>query len=215
MLKAIKNRERRKKIVKFALAIMLSFALTGCIGGSSSTKEQEKIVTQYFDYIKEAKVEKAIELELANCRKSISKLSEIYKVFLDEKLYGEEFVNEGQKFIDSVLGNYIKEYKIKDAKIEDDETIVTITGKKLNIDILEDTFSMEEVMEIAKVYQKEHADELEKIYIQKGQTAVMKKIYGDIAKEIFALFIEDVESSETVDFVSSIKLVKENNKWVI
>ena len=108
-----------KKILTFALAALMIISMTGCAGNDNTQKEQEKVVTSFFDNIKEYKLDELEKLGTDDYTDvlDISSITDGFKNFEDENVYGESFVKETENFVKKVFDKLIKEYKICDLSI--------------------------------------------------------------------------------------------------
>ena len=111
-----------KKILTFALAALMIISMTGCAGNDNTQKEQEKVVTSFFDNIKEYKLDELEKLGTDDYTDvlDISSITDGFKNFEDENVYGESFVKETENFVKKVFDKLIKEYKIT---FDDEEEI--------------------------------------------------------------------------------------------
>lgn len=205
-----------KRIIKLAFVFMLAFSLVGC-GEKDATADQEKVVNQFFESIKKGDMDKLEKICTSDYSDEVgfADLASSYDDFLDDDLYGKEFTKEAQKLVDATFENLIDEYKIKDIKEKDDKTIVKVTGKRLDTDMLSEMDINDEATEIMEDYQSENEDLIKQIYEEDGQEAVMKKVMADIGKELFGLMIEKIEEADKVDFTLEFVLVKEKGDWKI
>lgn len=203
-----------KKLSKILLVTMIVFSLVGC-GEKASAVEQEQVVTHFFNYIKAGDVEKANKLGTDEYENYFSNALDSLNPYLDESAYGKVFVNEAQKFISVVFENLIKEYKIKSSKVEGDKTTIAVTGRFLELETMNVDDMTKATKELTEAYHKEHTEELKKIYAEKNQDGVMEKIFADIGKDLFALFVEKIEAEKGTEFTLSFELLKENDKWLI
>ena len=110
-----------KKILTFALAALMIISMTGCAGNDNTQKEQEKVVTSFFDNIKEYKLDELEKLGTDDYTDvlDISSITDGFKNFEDENVYGESFVKETENFVKKVFDKLIKEYKMDDYELID------------------------------------------------------------------------------------------------
>ena len=96
-----------KKILTFALAALMIISMTGCAGNDNTQKEQEKVVTSFFDNIKEYKLDELEKLGTDDYTDvlDISSITDGFKNFEDENVYGESFVKETENFVKKVFEN--------------------------------------------------------------------------------------------------------------
>ena len=101
-----------KKILTFALAALMIISMTGCAGNDNTQKEQEKVVTSFFDNIKEYKLDELEKLGTDDYTDvlDISSITDGFKNFEDENVYGESFVKETENFVKKVFDKLVKEY---------------------------------------------------------------------------------------------------------
>ena len=206
-----------KKFIKVACVMMLAITLVGCGEGKKETSEQEKVVDNFFEYIKKGELKKIEKITSTSYSDDLdlSSMMDEYEEYIDEDMYGKAFSDEAEKFMKNVFENMIREYKIKDVKEKDGETIIKVTGKRVDTDVLEDMDIEEESMEIMEKYQTENEDRIRKLLEEKGQQAAMEEVFGDVAKEIFTLVSDKVKEAKSVNFTFTFTLVKEDGKWLI
>ena len=134
-----------KKILTFALAALMIISMTGCAGNDNTQKEQEKVVTSFFDNIKEYKLDELEKLGTDDYTDvlDISSITDGFKNFEDENVYGESFVKETENFVKKVFDKLIKEYKI--TFDDEEENTVLVKGKRLDEKSIDMTSAQENI----------------------------------------------------------------------
>ena len=201
-----------KKILTFALAALM---ITGCAGNDNTQKEQEKVVTSFFDNIKEYKLDELEKLGTDDYTDvlDISSITDGFKNFEDENVYGESFVKETENFVKKVFDKLIKEYKI--TFDDEEENTVLVKGKRLDEKSIDMTSAQENINELAQKYQEENMEELSKIYLEQGQEAMMKKIFDDLSKELYNPLYKELDNAKYTEFTFKFEMVEKDGKWLI
>ena len=127
--------------------------MTGCAGNDNTQKEQEKVVTSFFDNIKEYKLDELEKLGTDDYTDvlDISSITDVFKNFEDENVYGESFVKETENFVKKVFDKLVKEYKI--TFDDEEENTVLVKGKRLDEKSIDMTSAQENINELAQKYQ--------------------------------------------------------------
>ena len=204
-----------KKILTFALAALMIISMTGCAGNDNTQKELEKVVTSFFDNIKEYKLDELEKLGTDDYTDvlDISSITDGFKNFEDENVYGESFVKETENFVKKVFDKLIKEYKI--TFDDEEENTVLVKGKRLDEKSIDMTSAQENINELAQKYQEENMEELSKIYLEQGQEAMMKKIFDDLSKELYKPLYKELDNAKYTEFTFKFEMVEKDGKWLI
>ena len=204
-----------KKILTFALAALMIISMTGCAGNDNTQIEQEKVVTSFFDNIKEYKLDELEKLGTDDYTDvlDISSITDGFKNFEDENVYGESFVKETENFVKKVFDKLIKEYKI--TFDDEEENTVLVKGKRLDEKSIDMTSAQENINELAQKYQEENMEELSKIYLEQGQEAMMKKIFDDLSKELYNPLYKELDNAKYTEFTFKFEMVEKDGKWLI
>ena len=204
-----------KKILTFALAALMIISMTVCAGNDNTQKEQEKVVTSFFDNIKEYKLDELEKLGTDDYTDvlDISSITDGFKNFEDENVYGESFVKETENFVKKVFDKLVKEYKI--TFDDEEENTVLVKGKRLDEKSIDMTSAQENINELAQKYQEENMEELSKIYLEQGQEAMMKKIFDDLSKELYNPLYKELDNAKYTEFTFKFEMVEKDGKWLI
>ena len=203
---------RMKKIIKFALCLLMAIGIVAC--GGASTEKQEAVVTNFFEYLKAGDLDKISTIctednrDVADLLSIMSGLEE----YQDVETYGQKFVDEANKFIDHVFSSYLTSYNISSIEADGDNYLVIADIKMKdynNIDINSDTTT------IVDNYQMDHLTELQNIYLSDGEQAMMEKIYGDLATEIFGAMTTKINEAEDIDAQLRFTLTPDGDNWLI
>lgn len=180
--------------------------------GGTSTEKQEAVVTNFFEYLKAGDIEKISTI----CTDDNSDVDDLvsmmasFEELQDVATYGQPFVDEANKFIDSAFQNYVTSYEINSVE-EDGDNYLVIADIKMkdynNIDIDSDTTT------IIDNYQQEHLDELSEL--AGDQQAMMEKVFGDLASEIFGAMTKKIDEAEVIDTQLRFTLVPDGENWLI
>lgn len=206
-----------KRIMKFVLAVVLTFTLVGCGGSGNSTDAQEKVVNEFFEYLKKGEIDKLNKLGTKGYADDLGfeDITSVFEEYLDEDEYGKTFVKEAQKFIDVVFENFISEHKVKSVKEDGDETVIVVTGKRLDETALDSSDMEDEVSDYMLEYMEENKDAIQKVYEEKGQEAAMAQVMADVATDLFKMMSDKVKEADSVDFTLEFTLVEEKDSWLI
>lgn len=180
--------------------------------GGTSTEKQEAVVTNFFEYLKAGDIEKISTI----CTDDNSDVDDLvsmmasFEELQDVATYGQPFVDEANKFIDSAFQNYVTSYEINSVE-EDGDNYLVIADIKMkdynNIDIDSDTTT------IIDNYQQEHLDELSDL--AGDQQAMMEKVFDDLASEIFGAMTKKIDEAEAIDTQLRFTLVPDGENWLI
>lgn len=201
-----------KKFIKLAVCLLTVVGLCACSG--SSTDKQETVVKNFFDYLKAGDIDKLSSV----CTSDNSDLKDLTSImtgleaYQDVGTYGQTFVDKANDFIKNVFAEYITSYEIKSVE-EDGENYTVVTQIKMrdynNINVNSDTQT------IISNYQKEHLSELQNIYLQQGQQAMMEKIYADLATQIFDSMTEKIKTAQENDVQLTFTLTADGDNYLI
>ena len=204
-----------KKILTFALTALMIISMTGCAGNDNTQKEQEKVVTSFFDSIKEYKLDELEKISTDDYTDvlDIASLTDGLKDLEDENVYSESFIKETNNFIKKVFDKLIKEYKI--TFDEKEENTVLVKGKMLDEKSIDMTSAQENINELIQKYQEENMEELSKIYLEQGQEAMMIKIFDDLSKELYNPLYTELDNAKYTDFTFKFEMIEKDGKWLI
>ena len=148
-----------KKILTFALAALMIISMTGCAGNDNTQKEQEKVVTSFFDNIKEYKLDELEKLGTDDYTDvlDISSITE-YKITFDDE---EE---------NTVL--------VKGKRL--DEKSIDMTSAQENINELAQKYQEENMEELSKIYLEQGQEAM----MKKIFDDLSKELYNPLYKEL-------------------------------
>ena len=132
--------------------------------------------------------------------------------FQDVATDGQKFVDEANKFIDSAFQNYVTSYEINSVEEDGDNYLVIVDVKMKDYDNID---LSSETNDIVEKYQTEHLSELQEIYLSQGEQAMMEKIFGDLATEIFGAMTKEMEVAKNIDTQLRFTLVPNEDNWLI
>ena len=96
-----------KRFLKVCICLLMVVGVVGC-GGSDSTEKQEAVVKHFFEYFKEADMDKLTTI----CTKDNQDLKDITSMisgldaYRDPKKFGQVFVDETDSFMKEVKSVY-------------------------------------------------------------------------------------------------------------
>ena len=208
----IRRKDIMKKIFKLAVCLLTVVGLSAC--GGASTEKQEAVVKSFFDYLKAGDIEKLSTV----CTEDNSDVDDLvsmmasFEEFQDVATYGQTFVDEANKFIDSAFQNYVTSYEINSVEEDGDNYLVIVDVKMKDYDNID---LSSETNDIVEKYQTEHLSELQEIYLSQGEQAMMEKIFGDMATEIFGAMTKEMEGAKDIDTQLRFTLVPNEDNWLI
>ena len=101
-----------KRFLKVCICLLMVVGVVGC-GGSDSTEKQEAVVKHFFEYFKEADMDKLTTI----CTKDNQDLKDITSMisgldaYRDPKKFGQVFVDETDSFMKEVKEKYYDKMK--------------------------------------------------------------------------------------------------------
>ena len=203
-----------KRFLKVCICLLMVVGVVGC-GGSDSTEKQEAVVKHFFEYFKEAAMDKLTTI----CTKDNQDLKDITSMisgldaYRDPKKFGQVFVDETDSFMKEVFSTLFVSYEIKKAEKKDDNYTITVDATMK--DYKGFNFSTSEMSTIAEKYQKEHLSELQELYKSKGQQAMIEKIYADIAPQLYASMKEQIKTIKESKEKMLFTVVADGDNWLI
>lgn len=202
-----------KKIAQSILLLTITLGVTAC--SHTSTDVQEDTVNDFFQYVEKADSDKLETIcdDSINDAMGIDKMNDYFDTLLDEDTYGEVFVKEAQDFKGEVMENLFTSYKIGETEIDGDTSKVNVTGEYTDYSAV--NFDDSVVAAMAKTYAQEHMNELQELYQQDGYNALMKKIYSDIAPDMFDEMLDQMSEAKKKDFDIIFELKEKDGKWLI
>ncbi len=199
-----------KKIVTIICCLML-FLIVGC---SKSTKEQETVVNNFFEYIKECDIDKLktvasedviADMQLEDMEKSLSAYT--------EEEFGKVFVKETNNFKVSIFSGLFSDVKIGDITVDGDKTNVMVKCKQK--DYTKVSFNQSSISFAAQEFVNNNKDDLMKVYQEQGLKAYQIKIYDGIAPIVYQQLIDEYNKIESNDSDSTFVLEQKDGKWMI
>lgn len=199
-----------KKIVTIICCLML-FLIVGC---SKSTKEQETVVNNFFEYIKECDIAKLktvasedviADMQLEDMEKSLSAYT--------EEEFGKVFVKETNNFKVSIFSGLFSDVKIGDITVDGDKTNVMVKCKQK--DYTKVSFNQSSISFAAQEFVNNNKDDLMKVYQEQGLKAYQIKIYDGIAPIVYQQLIDEYNKIESNDSDSTFVLEQKDGKWMI
>lgn len=201
-----------KKFFKVAVCLLMAMGIVAC--GEASTEKQEAVVTNFFEYLKAGDVDKIATIctDDNSDVDDLLSITESFEELQDVETYGQTFVDEANKFIDSAFQNYVTSYEINSVEEDGDNYLVIVDAKMKDYDNID---LNSETNDIVENYQTEHFSELQEIYLSQGEQAMMEKIFGDMATEIFGAMTKEMEEAKDIDTQLRFTLVPNEDNWLI
>ena len=120
-------------------------------------------------------------------------------------------------YVNELLSSMIASYEIGEitepeegkAEAKVDVTFGFDPDKMTNIDI------NSEAEALAQDYMNENMAELQKIYMEGGQDALMNKVLDDLVGDLLDKYVEEVKKTGQVDRASTLTLENKDGKWLI
>lgn len=207
-----------KKLGKIILIGCLLFAFTACNKKDTSTTKQEKVVATYFEYLKNNEVDKTWELTVPTYKDEFGYKDIIRSAtyLIDSAKYrnDESYKEAADEYSNNLFDKIIRDYKIVDAKIVDNEAIITVDGRM--IDILEvSLFDENEWLKLKLKYISEHEDELQQIYKEQGFDAMENRIVDGASSMKFEMYNNLLNSAKAYDFRLTFTVVRDEAAFLI
>ncbi len=203
-----------KKIIKFALCLMMALGIAGC--GSESTEKQEAVVTNFFEYLKAGDLDKMSTIctednsDVADLLSSMSALEE----FQDVETYGQTFVDEANKFIDHLFASYVTSYEISSVEEDGDNYLVIADIKMKDYDNISFDLDFDSGTYFDD-YLNEHPTEAADALMTGGEDAVIKLVMSDIAPQMFGAMTTQIDEAKDIDTQLRFTLVPDGENWLI
>lgn len=202
-----------KKLISYCLCLLMLFTIVGC---SKSTKDQEKTINSFFECFKNGEISQVKNF----CTDDIKGIEQLTSMSMDEKeldeiskSYGKKFANEAKEFFQDAYKSMIVSYEITKIEKQDDNyvAVVNVVMKNtLEIKISDTIFSAR-----AQDYMTIHESELTEIMLTEGEQAVLEKVAGQVAEELFNEMRDQMDDIKEIKATMTFNLNKENDKWLI
>lgn len=202
------------KILKVGLVVILVGMFVGCSGGNSANEKKEEVVIEkYFKYLSEADFDKLEELLLdKSLNEDMRDVANQMKGTDEPEIIGTNYKKAADKFVKNTFKNLIKEYKVMDSIKEDNEYIITVKAKVIDIDDIFD--NSDKVDKLVQEYVVENADRLAEKFGD-DEEAMEYYVFNDLATDIFEILAKVVEQAEYVDQEIEFTVIERNSSFLI
>lgn len=197
-----------KKIFKLIVSIMLTISVVGC---ATSTKEQEKVVTSYFEALKSFDIDTLNELTVDDTTNEMVPFTKDDINDLEKEM-GKEFSEEMLIFIKDAMNEMVVSYNINEINNEKNKCIITVdVTLKNTLSIIENSEKI--ANEYSIKYMQEHP-ELLADFVNDDEEAI-KKILSEVSQNIFDDLRKQFENAEVKKGSMIFELIEKDNKWLI
>lgn len=206
------------RITKIVAILALLISIVGC---GSSSKKQEKVVTDFFEEIKNGDIrglEKLMTKRVNDDIAIIDFMDSIKDAFTWD--YGKKWNKERKAFTKEVFENVVKSYEIKDVKVDDDEATIKVKGKRIKFEnFYNDDSFIEDEKSLSDFYDaKSEAidDYLDGKYTFDEYSDTVDELYEKYAPEYFGAMLEQIEDLGTTSFTMTFTLTEnKDGEWLI
>lgn len=209
-----------KKFLKVFFVMMMAVSLVAC-GSADNTPEQKKVVNQFFKDFKNSKLADMKDYMTSEGYKEVEDLQATvdtnYKEMLDEDTYGEVTVKEAKKFLKHVFAMFFKDMKITSVKESDKTATVTVKGKGLVIENVDEVAISDDLQNILAEYEnsEEMKSKLMEVYLSDGQEGMMKYLMNEVSPALFKKYTEVIDKCDYDAFTTKFKLIEKDGEWII
>lgn len=202
------------RMIKFMSIFLFAFTIIGC--SNANNKAQREVIDQYFEFLKEGKVEELEEL-MVNSEDdafgAIEFMKNIEELTTVSEMFGEVFQEKYKELLIEMRKNAIEDYKIEEIKIEEGEASVTVSGKyaKLEYYNVNDMVDSSEIYDILMEIIEEMGDDRDfEEYMEE-----LNKTIDEMAEDIFEEWHETLKELESKEFEATFTLVEKDGAWII
>ncbi len=215
----------KKKISKIAAALIAAILITGLLTGCTN-KEKEAVKTETDNFMKV--LESGDFSEAASyCTEEvlndtgITELENLAKVFYESLgLSKKDLSKTAQKsvsdFASNMKKNFITDYTISSVDVKDGTATVNVNVTYgYNPDELSDVDISKKLKKITSDYMDKNKASLTKLYVDKGEKALQKKVYSDILPDALSAYSDAVKELGEAKQELQFELKKKDGKWTI
>ena len=211
-----KTLKRTCSLLLISILVMLLFTACGGQSAPEGSSPQETAAIQFLEALKNAS-EEALNEDLSfieDMQTFSASLCETLGASMDE--LPDEAVKALEELQQKMINDYVASYEIKDVSEEDGSATI-----KCSVDYGYDTEAISnssyatEISNRMTEYVQENMDELSKIMTEEGDEAVTKKIVSDMLPEIANSLMEAIENTGGKSEDVTIKVEKQNDKWLV
>jgi len=209
-----------------ALAMCVVFPLAGC--GGDETADVKAAADGFMSALQEGDIEKAKEFAdpaIFEEGGSLYAFSTIDN--MDEELaeamgvkasdLSDKTKETMDNFVNDVLKSMIKSYEIKDVTIDDEGVgkVNVSTTFGFDPDKIADIDVNDQVEKKATDYMTGHMAELTELYNSGGETAIINKVFEDLAPELLGLYKEEMMKTGEVTQDTVLTVKNMDGKWLV
>lgn len=202
------------RMLKVMSIFLFAFTVIGC--SNANNKAQRGVIDQYFEFLKEGKIEELEEL-MVNSEDdefgAIEFMNNIEELITVSEMFGEVFQEKYKELLIEMRKNAIEKYKIEEIKIEEGEASVTVSGKyaKLQHYNVNDMLDSSEIYDILMEIIEEMGDDVDFEEYMKE----LNKVIDEKAEDIFEEWHETLKELESKEFEATFTLEEKEGAWII
>lgn len=203
-----------KNFFKVAVCLLMAMGIVAC--GEASTEKQEAVVTNFFEYLKAGDVDKIATIctDDNSDVDDLLSITESFEELQDVETYGQTFVDEANKFIDSIFASYVTSYEVSSVE-EDGDNYLVIADIKMK-DYNNVSFDLDfDSSTYFDDYLNEHPTEIADALMTGGEQAVKEMVLSDMAPEMFGAMTTKINEAEAIDTQLRFTLVPDGENWLI
>lgn len=214
-----------KKSIR-GLAVLLVAVLTIGLMAGCSNKEKEAaktVVDGFMSSLQSGKLEDASQHCTEDVLKNtgISELQSLSTVFykslgLSKKDLSKNTQKSVSEFSNKLIKNFISEYSIQSVDLSDKKATVTVdVTYGYDPDALGSIDINSKMKKITSNYLSKNKKTLTQLYIDKGESALQKKVYSAVLPDILDEYYKAVEKTGTAKQELQFSLKKSDGEWTI
>lgn len=215
----------KKKTLKLATALIATILITGLLTGCTN-KEKEAVKTETDNFMKVLESGDFSEAS-SYCTEEvlndtgITELENLAKVFyeslgLSKKDLSKTAQQSVNDFASNMKKNFITDYTISSVDVKDKTATVNVNVTYgYNPDELSDVDISKKLKKITSDYMDKNKTSLTKLYVDKGEKALQKKVYSDILPDALSAYSDAVKNLGEAKQELQFELKKKDGKWTI
>ena len=220
----MKNRTKNRtfRIIAAIMAMLLATGmLTGC--ANKEKEEVQETVDQFMQVLASGDFSTASDYCTEDVMNDtgITELENLGKVFyqslgLSKKDLSDTAQKSVTNFATKMKEDFITDYTITATEITDEKTTVNVNVTYgYNPDELSEIDISKKLKSITSDYMKKNKTSLTKLYINKGEKALQKKVYSDILPDALTAYSDAVEKLGEAKQELQFELEEKDGKWTI
>lgn len=214
-----------KKSIRGLAVLMIVVLSIGLMAGCSNKEKEaaKTVVDGFMSSLQSGKLEDASQ----HCTKEvlkntgISELQSLSTVFykslgLSKKDLGKNTQKSVSEFSNKLIKNFISEYSIQSVDLSDKKATVTVdVTYGYDPDALGSIDINSKMKKITSNYLSKNKKSLTQLYIDKGESALQKKVYSAVLPDILDEYYKAVEKTGTAKQELQFSLGKTDGEWTI